>query len=184
MSGETTRCFIAFNPPQHVVERCRELQEQLRRSLPDLRFTKPEQLHVTLVFLGELEQEKIDQMAQAVNDLQVAKETPWRANGLAIFSRKVIGLDLATSHQGEMVKYNLERAALNHGIEIHDQQTAWHRRFRPHLTLARTNAPLKREELPEIEPDRDYWHMQSITLYKSDLKPSGAEYTPLLSREL
>ncbi|MGH3783890.1 MAG: 2'-5' RNA ligase family protein [Pseudonocardiaceae bacterium] len=48
------RLFVALTPPDEVVEALRVCTHELRECAPELRWTRPEQWHVTLAFLGEV----------------------------------------------------------------------------------------------------------------------------------
>ncbi len=61
------RLFVALTPPDAVVGELRASTAALRELAPDLRWTRPEQWHVTLAFLGEVADEVVDELARRLN---------------------------------------------------------------------------------------------------------------------
>ncbi len=60
------RIFIAIEIPRNIKERLVEVQEKLKPQLPGVRWEKPEKLHITLVFLGQVPEERIADLEKAV----------------------------------------------------------------------------------------------------------------------
>lgn len=184
MSEEKIRCFIALDPPMPMIKSCAALQKQLAEHLPEVRMVPEKDLHVTLVFLGDLLPAQVEGMKEAIGAVAVAP-MEWRAQQVVLFSKTVIGLELVTEAPAAMLKNELEGMAERAGISLPDRKrTEKPHLFRPHISLGRSKENIRADQVPEIRPDDAHWQMKSITLYRSDLKPSGAEYTPLLSREL
>src|SRR4051794_27424374 len=65
---ETARLFVALPVAQSVKEELRRLQAELRECLSDglVRWTRPEQIHLTLRFLGEVETGRVEELTTAV----------------------------------------------------------------------------------------------------------------------
>jgi len=66
------RCFISINLPQEVVEEIVKIQKQLeKQNLFTGKFTEPENLHLTLKFLGEIDEEKIGEIKKKLSKIKL-----------------------------------------------------------------------------------------------------------------
>ncbi|GEL20835.1 RNA 2',3'-cyclic phosphodiesterase [Pseudonocardia asaccharolytica DSM 44247 = NBRC 16224] len=126
--------FVALTPPPEVVGELWAAMAVLRANQPGLRWTTPEQWHLTLVFLGEVEDSARPELIERVG--RVATRNPpltlsFGAGGR--FGNRV----LWTRVEGETDRLRRlatsARAACRRcGLPVED------RPYRPHLTLART----------------------------------------------
>lgn len=137
------RLFVALVPPEEAVEHLDEFLE-VRRSAASFRWASAEQLHVTLAFLAEVEERRLDDLLEGLARA-AAKRTAFDtaiAGGGAFpdaARARVLwaGLDLDKDAGAVMDRLAAGcRAAANQaGIPVDGQ------RFRPHVTLARLNRP-------------------------------------------
>src|SRR3990170_7968562 len=84
------RLFIAVNRPRDVRERLAAEQDRLRRAEADVSWVRAENIHVTLKFLGETEEKRLDRIRPAL--LEVARgSAPFtiRVSGLGSFGGRV-----------------------------------------------------------------------------------------------
>jgi 2'-5' RNA ligase len=158
-----------------------ELANRLRRRPGGaaVRWVKPENLHVTLRFLGTIASERV---AELVRD--VAAETgriaPLRLRLAAarLFPSprrpRVVALGIEPEAPLASLVAALERGVVAAGCAPEA------RRFRPHLTLGRIPP---RADFPSVTasdtPEADAFDVNEVLLFRSDLHPSGARYTPL-----
>src|SRR5687767_15945219 len=63
------RTFIALDPGEAIRERIVALQESLTRSGAEVKWVEPENLHVTLLFLGEVDERDLIGVCRAVGDV-------------------------------------------------------------------------------------------------------------------
>src|SRR6516164_3373917 len=63
-----TRTFIALDPGKAILDRVVALQETLGKSGADVKWVEPENLHLTLLFLGEVDQRDLTPVCRAVSD--------------------------------------------------------------------------------------------------------------------
>ena len=140
--------------------------------LPALRWTPPEQLHITLQFLGEVADDRVHRVAEALDGIALAAftvvlerlEVLRRAGVLAVAARPAPEM---SSLAGEV------RARLASFIEDPEE-----REFRPHVTLARARRgasvpnPRTFPPLPPLE-----FTPGCFRLYRSQTRPEGAVYT-------
>ncbi|MGH2755503.1 MAG: RNA 2',3'-cyclic phosphodiesterase [Actinomycetota bacterium] len=172
------RLFVAFDVPE---ERRRQVQaavEPLRTLLPAARWTRVEDQHVTLKFIGWAESSGLDAIVDACRRVAGDHEpAEMSLAGVGAFpSRKRVrvlwaGIDDPTG-LGEGLAVGLADALESLGIEREE------RRFTPHLTLARLKTPRRVDEgalavdLGPLEPFR----VDHIVVYRSHLSPKGARY--------
>ena len=183
------RAFIAIAIPDEILTRCQELGSRLQILNLKGKFSRKESVHLTLQFLGNLDEKRVPDIAEVLR--QVARRAvPFWLNiqGLGVFSNlvssRVLWVGVGQSAglyriQGEIAGY-LE--AIGFPPEARD--------FKPHLTLARFKSRKNLSELADFfshrEPDEAIGSMevQEIHLYQSILKPMGAEYRQLVTVRL
>lgn len=138
-----TRMFVALVPPADAVEHLDAFLE-VRRSAASFRWAGTEQLHLTLAFLAEVEERRLDDLTERLNraaSRRTAFETAVAGGGAFpnVARARVLwaGLDLDEAARTELDRLATGcRAAANRaGIPVDGQ------RFRPHVTLARIGHP-------------------------------------------
>lgn len=131
------RLFVALTPPDEVIDALRITTAGLRELAPELaaqlRWTRPEQWHLTLVFLGEVGDEVVDELARRL-DRAATRHPPLSLSlgGGGRFGHRV----LWTGVQGDRdllrrLAGSAAAAARRSRLQVED------RPYRPHLTLAR-----------------------------------------------
>jgi 2'-5' RNA ligase len=183
------RTFIAIEIPNEVKQQMAEVQAGLKKADIDASWPRPEGIHLTLKFLGEVPETKIDDIRNA---LALAVE------GMSTFQLEIAGAGAFPNARNarvvwigvssEIEKLNrlqaaVEEALVRIGMERED------RPFKPHLTLARIKYVRSRERLlAALEQVKDVrlqgFEVKAVSLMKSELKRSGAEYTEIARIEL
>jgi RNA 2',3'-cyclic 3'-phosphodiesterase len=130
------RLFVAVWPPPSVLEELRLAVAEIHTAVPQLRWTLPEQWHLTLAFLGEVDD---DQRAELERRLAraAARHAPLtlRLSGAGQFGNRVLVVKLSGDLPAvKRLAASAGAAARRAGIPVSD------RAYRPHLTLARTGA--------------------------------------------
>ncbi|MBU1905681.1 MAG: RNA 2',3'-cyclic phosphodiesterase, partial [Candidatus Omnitrophica bacterium] len=69
------RTFIAIELPKEIKQELAKMQEQLKASGADVKWVKPENIHLTLKFLGEIEERKLEQINQILQEVTKNKST-------------------------------------------------------------------------------------------------------------
>src|SRR4051812_11208891 len=65
--GEKIRTFVAIYPPAEIVAELQAAQKQLQKNVSDdVRWTKPEQIHLTLQFVGYVKRSSLDGFQSAL----------------------------------------------------------------------------------------------------------------------
>ncbi len=169
------RSFVAVDLPSSMRKDIGAIQREI--ATEGLRIVRPELVHVTLKFLGDVPEERIDKVVEALRSVKIA---PFDAKlkGMGAFpgrSVRVVWLGL----EGNFPElYQAVEKALGHfGFECDD------RGFSPHVTLARVNRPssdISRLLAPKIAMYKDIdlgqFHVDRFLLKKSTLTRGGPIY--------
>lgn len=175
------RLFIAIPLPEAVHDELRRVQERLRQAQADVKWVQPEQIHVTLKFLGEVDAGMVPPIQHALD--RVARQA-WpfvmQCAGLGGFPHlkapRVIWVGLEPGRdEVTQVARRLEEAVSALGFPKED------RMFSAHLTLGRVRSPANRSRLArliETEPFASVTPVtvDQVTLFQSTLAPSGSLY--------
>jgi len=168
------RLFVALDLPDDV----KQSLEPLTRGLGDVRWLAPEQQHLTLRFIGEPDNGRVGEIAEA---LALVPGVPFelQLKGLGHFpprgEPRVLWVGVERSKELERLKRRIDRALAQAGVPPEG------RKFAPHVTLARIKKPpsrdrlatwLMRHNLYRSEP----FSVSSFHLFSSRLRPDGAEH--------
>lgn len=187
--AEMWRLFIALELPPDIIDALEHVQEQIKGRTPGntVRWVKPDDVHLTLKFLGDVPVARRETLQKALNQA-VPQHSPFTlaAGGLGCFPNP---------HRPRVVWVGLHRdlSALNALRDAVEAQIAplgyptENRPFHPHLTLGRVSREANREAAQALgmyvsksELKTLYaWEVDAVTLFRSELKPDGAVYTPL-----
>jgi 2'-5' RNA ligase len=176
VTGEKQRAFLALDLDGPARERLAGMIERLRPLLEGVRWVRPEGVHLTLRFLGWSEQGALALVESLVGEAARAcppAEVP--LGPLGMFpergSPRVLWVGLELPPPMRALQEACERAACAAGFEPEG------RPFAPHLTLGRWSDRRRRPALPPVDLGRA--HIERLVLFRSDLRRSGAVYTPL-----
>jgi 2'-5' RNA ligase len=187
---EQVRCFIAIELPPEIKRGLRELQSRLKAaSQAPIKWVEPENIHLTLKFLGNVAADRTGAIAEAMTG-SVGGMSSFQlgVKELGVFPnpRRVQIVWVGVS--GELDKLaNLQRR-LESGLESLGF-AAEGRRFTPHLTLARLRdrvTPDEREKLGRLIAETEFdaahiFSVENINLMKSQLTSEGPIYSRLSS---
>lgn len=180
-AGEFVRAFFALELDADARASSLACTDSLRR-LPggrDVRWVKPENLHVTLRFLGSVAAARIDALVADVGE-RIASLAGFelQLTGLTAFLNprrpRVIAREIAASEPLQRLAAGVEGGIRDAGFEGED------RRFHPHLTLGRIR---RSGDFPDVTaadtPPPDALDVTRIVLFRSELHPSGSRYSAL-----
>ena len=182
------RIFIAVNLPKEIRKQLVNYQSKWPE-LP-IKWTKPENLHITLIFLGNVNDSEL------VEICKTSKEIIEQHHSLGInlnqicygppkkMPPRMIWVKGQKSQELSDLKKDLESALLEK-VNFHQENRA----FSPHITLGRIKAfewkRIEPEERPQVEEDINFnFEVNSIEVMESELKRGGPEYTILESSPL
>jgi 2'-5' RNA ligase len=183
------RTFIAIELPEEIKERIAAVQHQLRAAGPGANWTRPEGIHLTLKFLGEVEEEKAPGIIEALQGACRGTE-PLRLKiaGAGAFPNVKVPRVLWLGVQGDIERLATLQAAVEDAMERQGFERE-NRKFSPHLTLARIKFPKPRDNWAAViekikDVDLGGFEAERVSLMKSELKRDGAIYTEIGKMEL
>ena len=148
-----------------------------------LRFTDPEQAHITLKFLGDTDPDRLDDLTEALEAaVDDAGVSPFEADvgGLGVFPHldyiSVVWIGVrAGSEQLTRLHESIESATTALGFDPEDHE------FTPHATIARMDHAGGKELVQDVvesqDPDVGTVRFDEIRLTKSELTDDGPEYS-------
>ena len=182
--SDSIRTFIALELPPAVISLLHKVQQDLKRMNIRARWVRPENIHLTLKFLGDINPGDIEKIGTAM--VGAAIEFPpvtLTVRGIGVFPRikrpRVIWMGLGGDIRSLL--------ALQSRLELELAETQFpkdKRSFKAHLTLGRIKQPVNpaviRQMIGEYASLKsDEFTCDQVFLIKSDLKPSGAVYSKL-----
>lgn len=186
------RTFVALELPEPFALQAEDAARALRRRVSG-RFVRPDSLHVTLAFLGDIPEGLVGRACDAVEAVAGAgaegaaadiaapqrREVRLRCSGLGMFGKRgdaTLWLDLGGSPGLEELAEEMRAELARRDVPFESKP------FRAHVTLAR-HADLSQAKLPEV-PFPLECPADTLALLKSTLTPERAVYTPLLEVKL
>jgi 2'-5' RNA ligase len=180
------RIFFAVPLSDEFTQVMKDAQQSMQDMPGKIKWVKPEKIHLTLKFVGDTEPEKVEDLYSAVDDLQLPGAFEITLTETGIFPNpgrpRVLWAGIEQNETLTQIVNSIDEKLADYGV---DRET---RDYHPHLTLGR----VKSKGLPGKTVDKfldlDIPHksmkVDSIVCYRSDLKPSGAEYTALHTTKL
>ncbi|CAN5881981.1 RNA 2',3'-cyclic phosphodiesterase [soil metagenome] len=194
-----TRTFIAVKVPEPGVAALRKLRERISPDLPGLRWVEPEQLHLTLAFLGDVDQADLVPLCQSIaQGLAGYRRFGLQLQGLGAFPTPgrprvlwagLVGDDLEALHEVQKAVVSAAREA---GYPPADD------RFHPHITLGRFKfgpgqsrraSPMAAAQTPAgdlsaLLQRQRHWSggafpIGEVVTFASTLSPQGPIHAPL-----
>lgn len=177
---ELIRAFIAIELSREVREHLAGIAAKFGPSIRSARWARPDATHLTLKFLGDTRPEQVGDIVRALEPA---------AGGFAQFTLSTGGPGAFPSPKKARVLWlgvndpsgscvrlasDIDAAAGALGYEPEK------RPFKPHLTLARLREPATLgASIMDYAPDEISFEIKHFVLFRSELKPTGAVYTPL-----
>lgn len=173
------RAFIALEPPEEFIEDVAAMARVLSAAVEG-RFVPRQNYHVTLAFLGDIDEAQAREAMDAMDGVcATANTVPMCSDGLGKFGRAsdaTLWMGLAPDAELTGLADRMREALRSRGIGFGDKP------FLPHITLAR-RARLPKGALPELVFPLPC-NAARVTLFKSTLSRDGAQYKPLYEIEL
>jgi len=181
LGSRIMRTFIAVAISSEVRGNIAQIQAEFRKGDPDVKWVEPENLHLTLEFLGEVGEEKLS---------GVIEKTRLALSGIFNFKVHLSGLGSFPNLRSPRVVWvgvkegKEELKNLSERIEenlSHLGFTEEKREFSAHLTIGRVRSPRKREKLvkkiEELESsDVGEFSVDKVLVMESQLSPKGPTY--------
>jgi 2'-5' RNA ligase len=186
------RAFVAIELPKEIRDSLSDIQEKLKTAQADVKWVRPQNIHLTLKFLGDINEEQLAKINLILDTLSKDKKNfSIRIASLGAFPKidypRVIwaGIDRGESQTQELAKA-LEERAEKIGIPKED------RKFSSHITIGRIRSNLRKDKLVAgLKELQGYFNetpqefkVNKITLFKSTLTPRGPIYEILKEANL
>jgi 2'-5' RNA ligase len=179
----SVRAFLGVPLTTELQEAIRSLQSGLMSRITGIRWSRPENLHLTLHFFGETAQENLEKIRVSMLSVKHCHR-PFQVDviGLGAFPSlrrpRVIWLGLNPQNRLRQLHRDCHRALHEAGFVIDS------RPYSPHLTIGR--AKHRVNELTALGNELDnqligHLPIDSLILYESRLSPAGAKHIPLLT---
>ena len=182
------RTFIAIDLEPGLGPALQGLVRALKATRADIRWAQTNGLHLTLKFLGEIDEEKAAVVKRILGEVVGRHASfPLRLEGTGAFPGehrpRVLWAGFAVEPGLLAFHEELEHELEREGFRREE------RPFHPHLTLGRVKGPGRiREAMLELEKHRNgslgEMPVHKVALFESRLRPEGAEYSVLADYEL
>jgi len=164
------RTFISIDMPEEVKKKIIEIQ----KNLPEFfgKKTEPENLHLTLKFLGEIDENKIEEVKKKLREINFNKFES-EIDSIGVFSEQFVRIVWLHLSGCEELQKEIDKSLRG----LFDKEN----RFMSHLTIARVKKlknkenfleDLKKIEIPSVEFD-----VKEFYLMKSELSEEGPKYS-------
>ena len=185
----SVRCFVAVEIPESLREALRTLQAGLRKTIGGARWVRPEGIHLTLRFLGEIDETMLATIGEGLGESVKCAGPPFslRVSGIGFFPPHGrprvmwVGLCNPVDDAGALARMGTLQSGIEEAVRRAGMSPET-KPFRPHLTLARLD-DRKGSKPPKdtaMEVDLGALPIEKVRLYRSLLKqPTGAEYEVL-----
>lgn len=168
------RLFVALDLPWPL----RENLARLGFGMPGVRWVPPDNMHLTLRFIGEVPNWRAEEIDLALNAIK-GRVFPLVLTGVGVFEKagRVTALwaGIERSPQLEHLQTKIETALQRAGLE------AERRRFTPHVTLARLDQPASEKITRFVQGNNlfrsEAFQVEHFTLFSSQLGKEGSVYT-------
>lgn len=179
------RVFIAINLPENIKNKLEEIQRKTENSFSyfngvcPITWTRKNNLHITLLFLGNIETEDLFEIFEKLeNIIQETDQLEINLNSI-LYSPKdnprMVWVNGEKSKELKEFQEKIEEELFNRG----------NKEFNVHITLGRIKQwqfkRIEKEEIPELEQVDLSFKVDSIEVMESELKRGGAIYTTLKS---
>jgi len=171
---ETKRCFIALDLPREAINEIKKTQNLIwKKTLFTGKITEPENLHLTLKFLGEINEDKINEIRKRLREIK-PKSFEAELGEVGIFSKQFIKI-IWVKLNGKGV-FQLQKEIDNKLKDLFEPE----QRFMGHITIARVKNVKDKEELIEylenLKIKRIKFKVNEFILKNSELMPEGPVY--------
>ena len=175
------RCFIAIDISEEVRKEIARIEDEIK-SLEDiskLRIVEPKNLHLTLKFLGEIDDKQVNKVKESLKKVKIEKFKV-KLNKLGVFTPsyiKVVWIDIAPDKEIKELHERIDESLHKIGIKKD-------KGFESHITLARVKyvKDKKRfmERIKNIKPKQIEFEIKNFILKKSTLTSNGPIYEDII----
>jgi 2'-5' RNA ligase len=173
------RLFIAIELPEKLSGQISELKKKLDTEYAKVTITKEN--HLTLKFLGDVEDSKAKQIKDALKGVEFSSYRA-KLNNVGVFPNenyvRVVWIGVKPEEETIALKRKIDEVLKY--FKFKDDFD-----FHPHITLARVKFVKDKERFRELlhslKAESSEFEVKEFKLIKSELKPEGPEYTEILA---
>ena len=177
------RAFLAIRPSDEILAAVRELQRELGDTGADVRWVSTDSMHLTIQFLGDVREHELPEIERGLRE-QFASVEPFEleCRGLGVFPNWKRPRVLWAGLHGAGLTAVAESAETVLSVLGFPPEE---REFSPHITIGRMRSTRGWESLSRALRERNeqsiaVCRIDHATLYRSQLRPDGAVYTPIV----
>jgi RNA 2',3'-cyclic 3'-phosphodiesterase len=186
MQGQPLRAFIALEIPAGIQQAIARETAGIRQALPArlVRWVAPQNIHLTLQFLGDVALQELEQLATGLKN-EIARQVTFevRVSGIGAFPNPRRARVLWVGLEAPMALPALYQAVAQITTQL--GHVPEERGFSPHVTIARVDRQAAASDLTLIHAALErsslgfvgQFLVDSIKIFKSDLRPPGPIYT-------
>jgi 2'-5' RNA ligase len=187
------RAFIAIDLSEELIRKIDEISTGLHARMGDLpvRWIPAENVHLTLKFLGDVSETNVERLAEIIRRVAQAHDCfEISVGSLGVYPNarrpRVIWLGVEAPQSLMSIQRGIDQETSRLGYETKEQD------FSPHLTIGRVSRGADYRELKAISESLEAEtvgflgaaRVEQVNLYRSDLKPTGAEYSVIYTGKL
>jgi 2'-5' RNA ligase len=177
----TFRGFIAIDIK--ATQQITTFEKEIEKTGADVKLVEPRNIHITVKFLGDTDENHIDAIEQSMKESVLAvKPFPITLKGTGVFPNqnymKVLWIGITDEGNIETIAHAIDEKLEPLGFKKENRGVS------PHLTVGRVKTARNKDQLLEVignykAVEFTIQNVQSITLKKSELTPKGPIYTTL-----
>ncbi|TFJ92595.1 RNA 2',3'-cyclic phosphodiesterase [Lentibacillus salicampi] len=158
--------FIALPLPDFLKEQYASWQRALKDKLPYKQWTHPEDLHITLKFLGAVEEKQFQTLKQSIKTIENVHAFPLTAEPLGTFGHpekpRVLWAGVERKHELIRLQKTIEEIAVKVGLQQEK------RAYLPHITLAKkwTGGAQDLSGLKQNYTGRQTFKVKQVVIYR------------------
>ena len=179
------RTFIAVDVGTIIRDRLIEMQASLAKEVADVKWVEPDNLHLTLLFLGEVNDRDLLAVCRCVSKATADRAAfPLEVRGIGCFPNprrpRVLWAGIAEGAEELIALHaDLEPPLLEQGCYRREE-----RRYTPHITLGRVNDEQAAEPIAKLLPKHQAWSgghtmVKELLVMSSELTAKGPTYAVL-----
>jgi len=185
------RAFIAIKIPQEIQTKLQDVQAKLKKQTDaHVTWVGAENIHLTLKFLGNLEETQVPEIVSALQEsVKTVSRFQLQVGYAGAFPNlmypRVVWIGVTDDNRDSLKTLQADLDGRLSKLGFEKEQG----RFQPHLTLGRVKSQKNKSQLLRaIEGIANIWlgevAVNAVYLIRSELKPTGAEYTDLAEIKL
>lgn len=173
----TRRIFIAIVPPENIKNSLRKSIRLYKKKSwgKDVRWVKPDNLHLTLKFIGQIESSHLDEIYTVIeSSIKGLKSFSIEMDGLKLFPKpfrpQIISAGIVDNPELNELASRTETSLSRLGIQKEKKK------FKGHITLGRCKKSFPDSQKINNKIKKILFIVNEIIIFRSNLRPNGPEY--------